>query len=99
MSQETNETGFPNINVVVENSPNTTVEVTITIREAIQRVIDESNVEGAAGGRVILPSGESVEILGDDNDALYTTDESGRRVDAPLPEGARVEPVKSVRGA
>lgn len=111
MSQETNEQevnpNAPNVQVVIENSSNVHVEVTITIREAIQRTIDDSNVEGALGGRVIHPDGRTEEVLGDDSDALYArdnsgqfvTNEAGQRVDAPLPEGARVEVIKTTRGA
>lgn len=104
-----NESMNPDIHVEINNSPNTVVTVTVTVREAVQRAVDESNVQGAASAQVHIPSEErTFTVESDDDPNLYVrdpqtgepvVDEQGQRVEATLPDDAVVTVSGSAKGA
>lgn len=98
----------PEINVEIKNSPNAIVTVTVTVREAVQRAVDESNIEGAASATVHIPSQErTFRVESDDDPNLYEknadgsikVDASGSKVEASLPDDAVVTVSGSAKGA
>lgn len=82
----------------------TNVQLRISIRQAAQEAVDSSSIEGAAGVRVSYPDehgGQVVEsFAGPDSDELYQENpQTGQREERPLPPEAKVEVVRSARGA
>lgn len=87
-----------NENINISNST-----VNITIRQAAQEAIDNSNIEGAAGVKITYLDGRVEMVFSQDSPILkveiLNEDGSKSTIDTPLPEGASVEPIYSAEGA
>lgn len=76
----------------------------ISIRQAAQEAVDNSNIEGAQGVKVSYPDGHGGTVVesfaGPDSEELYQENPlTGQREERPLPPQAQVEVVRSARGA
>ena len=82
----------------------TNVQLRISIRQAAQTAVDSNPAEGASGVKITYPDGQGGETVesfaGPDSDNLYQENPlTGQKEERPLPEGAKVEVVRSARGA
>lgn len=98
----------PEINVEIKHSQNVRVEVHVTVREAVQDAIDNSNIEGAAAASIHIPSQErTFRVESDDDPNFYektpsgefVRDTNGAKVEATLPDDAVVTVSGSAKGA
>lgn len=85
---------------IVINGGNVTINQ--TLRQAVQKAVDDSNIEAAAGVVITFPSGKSVTVKNQNSEIfrVQVTDDNGTLTftDRPFEQGTRIEPLGTSQG-